>query len=547
MKRFILYLLSFVLILSGCSSAGTQDSEDEQAQHPDPDVAVTVDTIRREKASGSGAGDDKAPGNDDENKGDLAAGEDLLTVYADYLLKKIPKAREMADGGMTIVIEDDLVTINSSDCVQITLGTYHEDDDHFTRELFYAISPEWEIYEYDTAADFWWSRGNEASIVSADLANNGGSFVKYRSDIYYWQYEPDSFEISGLWDGFAPNYGVQARLMRLNWNGTQEVLFKSDGYGSIFIFHDHGIEPMLILTRLEPDWLGGTYTQAFGITIYGGEVKFTCPGTPFVVDDERELVIMSSANGLLFTGHLKSLDQNDLSKQYREPLYYDAKDGVLYCSATDWSADASAMTLFSAIDVATGEETILMSDTNGSIGENILGTDYAQFIEFRNVAPIGDSVYVNVSAYSGSAYMYAASARLSFHKSDGSYTNMGPVSEIDWFGVFKPFSYRSDSPHYIDLPGYYMFDGTSDSDASLILASNELEDLGLLDGGYFGEDDFVVLQDVEYVDGDIFFTIAMGTRNYDEDIGWRYGYDRSSSTVYRKDLTTGEITEMYSY
>ena len=465
-------------------------------------------------------------------------------VYVDFLLEKIPKVRDMVNRGMSVYIEDDPIMIDGDVHIGITLGTYHEEDDHFARELFYAVSADWEIYEYDAERDVWWSQGNIMTIPGANIANNGGNFVKYRGDIYYRQYEPGSFEESGLWDGFAPRFGAQASVMRLGWDGSQEVVWSGDGFGPIFIFHDNGLEPMLILTRLTRDGLGVTHTETFGVTIYDHEVMFKCFGTLFAVDEERELVIMSSANGLLFTGHLKSLDQNDLSNQYRDPLYYDQSEGVLYCSVSDWSSNT---TMFTAIDVVTCKETVLLSDTNDSIGENILEIDYAQFIEFSNVEPKGDYVYANVAAYSGNGYMYGASARLSFHKSGGSYTNLGPASETDWFGANKPFTYRSDGPHYIDLPGYYMFGGTSGADAVMILSSNELSELGLPDGEYFGEDDFVVLQGVEYVDGDVFFTVVVGSRNYSEDIGWRYGYDREWSTVYRKDLATGAILEVYSY
>lgn len=79
-------------------------------------------------------------------------------LYADFLLGKIPKARDMVNRGMSIFIEDDMVTINSSDCIRITLGTDREG--RFVSELFYAVSPEWEIFEYDVEEDFWWSMGN---------------------------------------------------------------------------------------------------------------------------------------------------------------------------------------------------------------------------------------------------------------------------------------------------------------------------------------------------------------------------------------------------
>jgi len=52
---------------------------------------------------------------------------------------------------------------------------------------------------------------------------------------------------------------------------------------------------------------------------------------------------------------------------------------------------------------------------------------------------------------------------------------------------------------------------------------------------------------VEYADGALFFSIVCGPRNEAQDIGWREAYDLGSVHIYRKDLASGEIEELYSF
>ena len=63
-----------------------------------------------------------------------------------------------------------------------------------------------------------------------------------------------------------------------------------------------------------------------------------------------------------------------------------------------------------------------------------------------------------------------------------------------------------------------------------------------VDGGYVQ-----AIEDIEYVDGRIFFTVTDLTYNPDNSIGWRDYYDRGRSTCYCKDAESGEIRLLYEY
>jgi hypothetical protein len=149
--------------------------------------------------------------------------------------------------------------------------------------------------------------------------------------------------------------------------------------------------------------------------------------------------------------------------------------------------------------------------------------------------------------YEGSLGSLGGSALINIFKDGRGYEVVREPSAVDWFGMEKPFAGFYNSPFSEEeTDGYYIF---SDEAAQLteVLSAQDLTALGLPDGEYYGEEDFAAIQSIEYVDGDIFFTLATGTRNSAKDVGWRYGYDRSKTDVYRKDLSTGEIILLFTY
>ncbi len=68
-------------------------------------------------------------------------------------LSQVYEVQEYLEQGMTMLSEGRIEVIEGENCLVITLGTEHEE--HFVRELVYAVSGTGMIYSYDLLEDSW--------------------------------------------------------------------------------------------------------------------------------------------------------------------------------------------------------------------------------------------------------------------------------------------------------------------------------------------------------------------------------------------------------
>ena len=58
---------------------------------------------------------------------------------------------------------------------------------------------------------------------------------------------------------------------------------------------------------------------------------------------------------------------------------------------------------------------------------------------------------------------------------------------------------------------------------------------------------YVGIEPVEYIDGNVYFKVEVSRHNPKVDLGWRYGYTRKITKVYKKNLKTNKKVLLYSY
>ncbi len=384
--------------------------------------------------------------------------------------------------------------------------------------------------------------------IESTAENNGGNYVKYKDFIYYREGNDDSYEKSGLWDDFGFIKGSESKMMKLNPDGTSEVVFIDNGFGRIFIYKDEKGNPRLFLTGyiedLEDDQF--LYSNVYSVTLDGTDIINYGSGNVFAIDEERGLAMIAGYRGGISTVNLNSRERFDFAEAYYRPIYYDPYDGIIYCE--DASGEISDEDIIiCSFHISDGVKTILYSATRDDIDE-MLNDDYSgDYFETISIKTSDKYVWIYLAGYGGSAYHYYNSALLKINK-DGSYHNIvsSPI-EIDWFGDKKPFSYEEDTPFYSERKGYYISGLKDKIYPEIILTDNDFKEINLRDGEYFGEDDFVTIGNIEYVDSNIFFTVLTGIRNEEEDVGWRYGYNRGETRVYRKNIETNRIDLLYFY
>ncbi len=109
-------------------------------------VEYDLNTALKQDINYEAAEDDKS----DEPKN--GAGEQKDNMQ--YLLEKVPKAREMVEVyGMKMISYGEFSEISGEICEDIWLGTDHPD--HFVNEILYSISPSGIIYELDIVNNEW--------------------------------------------------------------------------------------------------------------------------------------------------------------------------------------------------------------------------------------------------------------------------------------------------------------------------------------------------------------------------------------------------------
>ena len=380
----------------------------------------------------------------------------------------------------------------------------------------------------------------EPGPTTASVFNNGGRYVNYGGSVYYWEYWPACIEQTAIWGEFPEVPGIRRSMMRLNADGTQENLFTENGCGEIWICRDR-----FYLTWLDDDYTQQIFTtamergNAMGDAIDRREIG---SGEIFSLDEIRGLLIVTQPrDGGVCTYDTNVQMKNILPVTHAELLLYDAPSATLYYR--DYSIGEPGTVKLCSINVMTKEVSDIARIEPWAYEESF---EDANAIEFDNTWLEGDLLHVFMSGYSGNAYMYMGSTHLTIDMAGGSIGkyDAGDAPDYSRYAADKPFDMR-DIQGYDEYYGYYIRDDKDE--LRHILSYEDTAELGLPDGPYYTEEAFADVRNVEYVDGAIFFSIIFGPRNAAEDIGWREAYDFENMHVYRKDLATGKIEELYSF
>lgn len=367
------------------------------------------------------------------------------------------------------------------------------------------------------------------------VQGNGGDYVRYEGAEYYWELNIGCIEQSGLWGHFSDVPGARRNLMRRNSDGTKINLFPDKGCGGLWLYNGR-----FYMTRLDED--AGPY--AFSASIEGGAYRREIgAGQIFALDEARALLIIADPlDSKAYVYDIAAEQRKDLSVSSAQLLYYDPASAMLFFR--DYSIMNPDAIKLSSVHAVTGEVRDVVWIELG---------DYEEFadadsVEFANVRTGPDGLNVYLAGYGGTAHMYCGSVLLTIELGeDATQRNENP-KESDWFGVNKPFTSDSEGPFQGrggDYYGWYLCPGEGKA-PEIVLTEEDLAEVGLSSGPFYGEEDFTDVRDVEYMDGALFFSVWRGPRNAEEDIGWRYAYRFGSVQVYRKDLAKGTIETLYS-
>ena len=108
--------------------------------------------------------------------------------------------------------------------------------------------------------------------------NNGGNFVRYKENTYYWRFAPGSIEQTGILGNFEQKKEISNELICRTPEGKEIVLLEDIGTGPIFICGDS-----LFYEKADNSW---------GVCLLNGSITDTYENTRILdADSEREIVI----------------------------------------------------------------------------------------------------------------------------------------------------------------------------------------------------------------------------------------------------------------
>lgn len=414
-------------------------------------------------------------------------------------------------------------------------------------------------------------------------------YAGWEGRIYYRQYSDEDMEEGGLWGYFEPIADTEKELMCMESDGSVSQVGVDYGCDGMYI-----VEGRLYSQKWKRQGTSEV-SVVYSCALDGRDVKEYAADRVLGVAGSR-IICSWKADGISWIdakdGHESVLVSG--SHPERGVNYLDAtEEEVFYYQLVKNKETESYDLHLCAVDYQGNEKellTVTMQEYIDHMGER---KDYIE-----NIAPsplfipffqrVGDDLYFSVGTTNGTAHIYSGGLIYSMRK-DGSRCKVLSTSEREYFYLYDdgqnrslyctPFGARHNAAtgeeriHQIrlagkrqediipwegfiayDEPRVYLYENPTDSiviypDASgicyVLLTVEESEELAIATK----RDSRTVQQveEIEYLNGKLFFTVTDLTYSSQYSIGWRDGYERGRSACYCKDLSDGEIRLLYEY
>ncbi len=438
---------------------------------------------------------------------------------------------------------------------------------------------------------------DELSLLE-QLGPTDCSYAYQDGNVYYRQYHEDSYEEGALWGNYQATAGTDKEIVRINADGEKTVLFTDQGYGDIYLMGNRFYMKEMV-SKKNGD-LPQSYPVLYSVDMQGqnrvdyGEQGFVCFADwdrncivmKFYMEDTQETVykVLNTENDELTA---LPLDTDGYC------TFWDYHDGWCYFEE----------------DCRNGVFRIVAVSLEGKIREIIaLSSDreteeygYREYICDLRVD--GERIYIVFGGYAGSGNFYQG-GRILTTKLDGSDYRAIECSEDHFFvrqeqgrplvyfmhhryddgeqvaddgddyettvwDVEKNMTYPCDFPYQLiytldkkltitGQPGYARpmcvyqssagqtdFYALPDDSGRIVRAAIQV-DRDILQRND-GEEYEIDYQHLYYADGYLYFEAEFNIYDSEYAIGWRDGYRRIQTDVYRRRLADGKMELLYSY
>lgn len=427
--------------------------------------------------------------------------------------------------------------------------------------------------------------------VSYDLANlapmENKLYAKWEGRIYYRQYSDEDMEEGGLWGHFSPIAGTEKELMCMERDGSVTQVGVDYGCDGMYI-----VEGRIYSQKWK---IEGTseVSVVYSCALDGSDVIEYASEKRILDVAENRIICSLGWNGISWIDAKNGREHilvPDKSRQTASYLDATEEEVFFYRLMENEETESYDLHLYS-VDYQGNEKKLMtatMQEYMDYMGEEI---EYIApsplLIPFFQI--LGDELYFSVGTTNGTAHIYSGGLIYNMRK-DGSRCKVLSTSCYEYFYLYDdrksrslyctPCEEKSDyvpgevNVRQIRLSGkmqediipwegftaydeprvLYLYENLRDSiviypDTSgtcyVLLTVEESEELAIATN----KDSRTVQQveEIEYLDGKLFFTVTDLTYSTHYSIGWRDGYERGRSVCYCKDLVSGEICLLYEY
>jgi len=443
------------------------------------------------------------------------------------------------------------------------------------------------------------------SPVSADLpgipAMENSRYAVWEGNIYYRQYSGEDRDEGGLWAYFEPVADTAKELMCMGQDGSVTQVGVDYGCDGLFIVNGRIYSQKYKQTRENGHQI--TRAVVYSCDLDGSNVKeysarrvyavkgdkIICGTGGYAGDDgygitwidgrngeEHELIsgkglyhgaeYLGATEEAVFLSKLVKHEENEYEQPYDVTLYSVDYQGNIKdlatvtmqeyaedCVSEEFLLNATESPLFIPCFQILGDELYFsVGTTNGTAGVYSGGMIYRIKKDGSGLTRLVEHspakrFYLYDDGVNRVLFCRLPDQRTAFWK-DGMQQVVLQGKAVDNIVVGDADQTYFDRPHsYVAADGAdaILFYPDNSGVCYVLLSEKESRKLGIrthVDGHLVQQ-----IEDIEYLDGRLFFTVTDLTYSEEYSIGWRDAYERGRSVCYCKDMESGKIRVLYTY
>lgn len=357
-------------------------------------------------------------------------------------------------------------------------------------------------------------------------------YTEYDGKIYYRQYSAEDKVSGELFGGYGDVIEVTEKdLMCMDDSGNVNKVGTDNGIGALVI-----VDGKLYSQKRNNGFINQVYSCDLS-----GENEKTYESSD-VVGLIGDSIICTAPQKGIYVIDTKSQEEKLLSDTANEYLFA-ANDSIFYVENDEnGSAIIYSVTLNGEISKIVEVTTEDLEKYTGSV---------AFLVKITCTQTANNKIYFSAGSYGGSTNMYQGGIIASVN-ADGTDFEIVDEFATDKFYVLEDSSLtitegdKVREPYFSDSSDVCIIRDTNSSE-EILMSKSEYEGLGLGGLDDYIDETYWAMSEMELVGDKFFFTISTGTHDASQDIGWRTYYTRDVSSVFCKNMTTGDITMLYTY